>query len=267
MQLVCKQRAHTCRVRAKRFNDRLVATTFAACIALIAGCGDGGSRDATPETASACFNPDAYAPGAVTVAVYRPYDADSQVITGPDFVRTTSVTGPVSFQGTQTLDQFVTSESYGFHQYLTLEGLVVVVHGMTRFDRAFYDNPRSTTVSYNPPLRSVSNYSLRVGEAVTESPSVVVDGEQVAASASTLKFVGFEDVSTPAGVFRQTCHFAYPSTTDGVDTTNHIWVARTAGVAVQMTSVVLAYGGAERTVQRRSQRLVLATLNGVLIAP
>lgn len=250
-------------------------TGVCAClIILLAGCADEGTEE---RSASVCFNPKVYESGASIYSVYRPYrvepDAGNDVVSGPDFVRTVSVSGPVSFQGAESFERAVTS-TYTFevpHRiYFVLDGPVIVDYGQSR-DVGDSANPTTTTVSYSPPLRSsTTNFSLQVGERIDESFAYSVDGAPAKDETSSQVFVGFEDVSTPAGKFVRACHFALPSERDGVDTTAHVWIARVSGIEIKRAYVVLVTHGGIHPVfeaQHWSQQLVLATLNGVLVSP
>lgn len=246
----------------------------ACLVVLSAGCADDGTEE---RSASVCFNPKVYEPGASIDSVFRPYRVDSgsgnDVVSGPDFVRAVSVSGPVSFQGTESLESAVAS-GYTFavprRSYFVLDGQVIVDYGAWA-DVGYPGNPVPTTVSYSPPRRAATtNFSLQAGERIDESFASSVDGGPPTDESSSQIFVGFEDVSTPAGVFAQACHFAFPSERDGMDTTAHVWIARGSGIEVKRASVVLVtYGGVPPVFEARdeNQQLVLATLNGVLVSP
>lgn len=250
-------------------------TGVCAClIVLLAGCADEGTEE---RSASVCFNPKVYESGASIYSVYRPYrtesDSGNDVVSGQDFVKTVSVSGPVVFQGTESFERAVTS-TYTFavprRFYFALDGQVIVDYGASA-DVGDLANPITTTVSYSPPLRSsTTNFSLQVGERIDESFASSVDGGPAIDESSSQVFIGFEDVSTPAGVFAQACHFAFPSKRDGVDTTAHIWLARGSGIEIKRANVVfVTYGGVPAVFEarRENQQLVLATLNGVLVSP
>lgn len=252
-------------------------TGVCAClIVLLAGCADEGAEQ---RSASVCFNAEMYKPGASIISVYRRYRADSDseisAVDGPDFVTSISVSGPVDFKGTKVFERSVSSGSAYVsgtrNFYFTLDGLVVVDYGVSSLagDPA---NPTIGTRSYSPPLRSATtNFSLQVGESINEDFVYSLSGATATESSSLSQtFVGFEDVSTPAGVFRQACHFAFPSESEGVDTTTHVWIARTSGIEIKRSTVVFyTYGGVPATLEVRyeTQQLVLATLNGVLVSP
>jgi hypothetical protein len=251
---------------------RRSSAALAVCLACAAGCGDGNSSSDAPRTADVCLNPVVYSPGATVVAVYRPSDADTGKATGPDFVRTASVTGPVSFQGTQALDRSVTDgDNYGRHQFFVRDGPTLVVHGSALI-QDLYGNPVTAhTVAYSPPSRTWLDFSLRAGETRTETLEALVNGDRTEVVKASITFVGFESVATAAGVFEGACHFAYPSTREGIDTTEDVWIARGTGVEVRSLSVVVVYedtaSGPSMQAVRRDRRLVQATLNGALVTP
>lgn len=191
-------------------------------------------------------------------------------VNGPDVVRTTTVSGPVPFQAVQALDRFTVSGNYGYHLYFSLDGLVVVAHGNRTVSGLFDDNQITRTAAYAPLARTVLDFSLRVGENRTETLRVFVDGQPAGTIVSSITFAGFEDVTTPAGVFQGACHFVYPSSQEGVDTTVNAWFARGSGVEVRtLTTTLVAEPGNDGprlTPVREDLRLVLATLNGMLVS-
>ncbi len=219
------------------------------------------STQPTPSpTAVTCFNPALFVPGGNWQLVYR-----DLTLTPPlDLLNTQLISGPVSFGGTPGLLEQTTDVGIGVTRaYFGADlSLGLVNHGnATTVNVGGSDY--IATITYSPAYVD-RRFLIGPGQSASASTSytmTLVDASgnpfgspSTGTFTNTTTFVGYEDVTVPAGTFRKACHYRIGSSSGGL---TDQWVTSSGqGVMVKVTTSDGAGGFTQ------NQELVSGTVNG-----
>jgi hypothetical protein len=146
--------------------------------------------------------------------------------------------------------------------HATISAEAVLNHGVTTESSA---GVVATRVTNTPAL--AFRYDLKAGESSSQTVVQEVDGDTGNASTVSLTstYVGREEVTVPAGTFRQACRFSHRMADTGHSNVFHVthWVARGSGVMLKSEMTIVFEG---QTLSG-SQELLSATQNGVAVTP
>jgi len=216
---------------------------------------------------TACLNPVLSKTGTVVVLNRRSLVSGRMVQENRAGIR---VAGPAVFNGNQATQLDVTGtitagDGAGVttraKTYLRLNGAVEDTFGGTS---DLIPPPGTGTAVYSPPRRGRfdlavgASFTQTVTETMTITGSPTSNGSHSRSQTTTRTFLGFEDVSVPAGTFAQACKWRddiQVSDAPGVTTTATEWVARQSGLPLRTLS------GAS------DQVLLSASINGVPVTP
>lgn len=228
---------------------KLAAALFTVVLASCGGSGDDAPAPtpapapAPPPVADAaadCFNDSLTKPGVRYAATYR---RNMDLVPGPPIdVRTITQVSSASFRGQGGLllvNEMLDRPDLGYPSnskiYVAYEGNVQLTYGgdipPEPTTGQYFGDQRS--YAFEPPLRD-TRFGLRAGESVTlnentTSPYYDGDGKLLGTnpvSPSTVKFVGKETITVPAGTF-ETCHFA------GTGENSDTWYAKSLGLVIK----------------------------------
>lgn len=198
----------------------------------------------TPITApSTCFNPALYVVGSKQVLNYRNTNSGGSVTSE---TYTTEIMRQTTFEGFPALELKFTSVGAGSDDALTFSyyspdlsnGYIAYGTNVT-----LGGNLGSMKILFNPPIRN-RLFLLKPGESDTRSISAtstsydasgaIIFGPTSVSITQIDKFIGYEDVTVPAGTFRGTCKF---QTDDGQGEVTTQWFSSSGeGVQVKSTS-------------------------------
>ena len=195
----------------------------------------------TTGNASACFDP-AY------LATGTKWELFMQTSTSGTVVSTNKteneILGPKTFNGQNSIEEKTqltiltgtgagtTSESRSYFQVQAPK--VLTLGAFTQISTSGFFT--ETTTVFNPPTEF--NYSLAVGQSVTTTATgtstTQITGTpipippQVSSFSYTVTytFLGFEDVTVPAGSFAGACKWTYVTTSQGVTETSTHWMTK-----------------------------------------
>lgn len=198
--------------------------------------------------ASVCLDPASYATGAR-------WDLNYQLTNGAQIrtMRTEiEVNGPESFNGQNAIEIkstifYLTGAGAGTTavnwSYSQVQNLDVLTTGSKTNNPLVQGFTSTSTTTFNPP--PIFRYSLNSGESVTTNYTAtqvtVIAGLPVPPTTSihsgsrTWTFLGFEDVTVPAGIFIGACKWASTIVTDGIPDNSTLWITR-KGVSVKTVS-------------------------------
>jgi len=193
----------------------------------------------TSGNAQACFDTAFLATGTKWVLFQQ--TSTNGAVVSTDKVEN-EILGPKTFNGQSTIEEKTqltiltgtgagtTSESRSYFQVANLK--VLTYGNFTQIlSQGFTID--ATTV-FNPPTEF--NYALNAGESVTTTstgtttqqftPNVIPPNVSNFSYTITYTFLGFEDVTVPAGAFAGACKWTYSTTTSGVTAVSTHWMSR-----------------------------------------
>ena len=206
-----------------------------------------------------CFNPDLFKAGGRWQVVNR----DFSLTPSFDVTRTWDVSGGATFQGTTgLLEMLVTLNGTDSVRFFYDPDLSGGLRNLGNIVTVSVSGSLYTSIStYTPPLLN-RQYLLKPGESDTQS---YTDNSQLYDSSGnpfgspstysfsqTTTFVGYEDVTVPAGTFRNACRYRI----DADGGTNDVWLTA-SGQGVVLKSITTSGGSV-----LYHEELVSGTVNG-----
>ncbi len=189
-------------------------------------------------SASACFSTLYLTTGSTSDLSYQQSMNGAVVST---YESKSLVTGPQTFNGQTAIELQQTNT------YLTGAQAGVVAKSSTYMQNQNLDvftlGDQGSTVShgvttnymttFNPPLRQ--SYALNAGQSVSTTSTETDNGTLTRQVTETNQFVGFEDVSVPAGSFAQACKWQITLVLNGNAYGSTLWFTR-KGALLQLVS-------------------------------
>jgi hypothetical protein len=201
----------------------------------------GAPTAATPErsgkpTAAACAPTVQFPKG--TVLTVRMRAADGSELTS----RTTSL-GPVVRGGAQVVEfqtvPLAGPEGTAMSTYRSLSGGEVYVHG-TRATERVGGGSASVDIAMSPPIplgvATPLGETVNLGTLTLNLIDTAADGairNATTTAIATLKFVGLETITVPAGTFVDTCRIDSTLVTNGQTILDSTWLMKDTGIVVR----------------------------------